>query len=118
MLLVQSPKDYLKGVEDLNVGERAETIQTTSLVRSARIMRRVLETWIGTCCHLDYSQGPPATADMNNSPNNTNDNNIIFTGNSKREREKEREKYGCGGRVGSERERGREGVLEYRLIVL
>ena len=34
-----------KGLEDLEVGGQVETIQTTALLRTARIMRRVLETW-------------------------------------------------------------------------
>ena len=34
----------LKGLEDLEVGGRVETIQTTTLLRTARILRRVLET--------------------------------------------------------------------------
>ena len=34
----------LKGLEDLEVGGRAETIQTTALLRMARILRRVLKT--------------------------------------------------------------------------
>ena len=38
-------KGLLKGLEDLDVGERVETIQTTALLRTARILRRVLETW-------------------------------------------------------------------------
>ena len=38
-------KGLLKGLEDLEVGGRAETIQTTPLLRTARILRRVLETW-------------------------------------------------------------------------
>ena len=33
-----------KGLEDLEVGGREETIQTTALLRTARILRRVLET--------------------------------------------------------------------------
>ena len=32
----------LKGVEDLEVGGRVETIQTTIFLRTARILRRVL----------------------------------------------------------------------------
>ena len=36
-------KGLLKGVEDLEVGEREETIQTTALLRTARILRRVPE---------------------------------------------------------------------------
>ena len=37
-------KGLLKGLEDLEVGGRTETIQTTALLRTARILRRVLET--------------------------------------------------------------------------
>ena len=38
-------KGLLKGLEDVEVGGRVETIQTTVLLRMARILRRVLETW-------------------------------------------------------------------------
>ena len=38
-------KGLLKGLEDLEVGSRVETIQTTALLKTARILRRVLETW-------------------------------------------------------------------------
>ena len=38
-------KRLLKGLGDLEVGGRVETIQTTALFRTARILRRVLETW-------------------------------------------------------------------------
>ena len=34
----------LKGLEDLEVSGRVETIQTTALLKTARIQRRVLET--------------------------------------------------------------------------
>ena len=34
----------LKGLEDLKVGGRVETIQTTAFLRTARILRIVLET--------------------------------------------------------------------------
>ena len=34
----------IKGLEDLEIRGRLETIQTTALRRSARILRRVLET--------------------------------------------------------------------------
>ena len=37
-------KGLLKGLEDLEVGGRVETIQITPLQRTARILRRVLET--------------------------------------------------------------------------
>ena len=38
-------KGLLKRLEDLEVGGQVETIQTTALLRMARILRRVLETW-------------------------------------------------------------------------
>ena len=38
-------KGLLKGLEELKVGGRVETIQTTALLRTFRILRRVLETW-------------------------------------------------------------------------
>ena len=38
-------KGLLKGLEDLEVVDRVETIQTTALLKKARILRRVLETW-------------------------------------------------------------------------
>ena len=37
-------KGLLKGLEDLEVGGRVETIQTTALLRTARILRRALKT--------------------------------------------------------------------------
>ena len=37
-------KGLLKGLEDLEVGGRVETIQTTALLRTVRILRRVLDT--------------------------------------------------------------------------
>ena len=38
-------KGLLKGMEDLEVGGRMETIQTTALLKTVSILRRVLETW-------------------------------------------------------------------------
>ena len=38
-------KGLLKDREDLEVGSRVYTIQTTALLRTTRILRRVLETW-------------------------------------------------------------------------
>ena len=38
-------KGLLKSLEDLEVGSRVKTIQTTALLKTARILRRVLETW-------------------------------------------------------------------------
>ena len=37
-------KGLLKGLAELEVDGRVETIQTTTLLRTARILRRVLET--------------------------------------------------------------------------
>ena len=38
-------KGLLKGLEDLEIGRRVASIQTTALLRTARILRRALETW-------------------------------------------------------------------------
>ena len=38
-------KGLLKGLDDLEVGGLVETIKTTALLRTTRILRRVLETW-------------------------------------------------------------------------
>ena len=38
-------KGQLKGLEDLETGGRVETIQMSTLLRTAWILRRVLETW-------------------------------------------------------------------------
>ena len=45
-------KGLPKGLENLEVGGQVETIQTTALLKMARILRRVLET----CCHSDSSE--------------------------------------------------------------
>ena len=37
-------KGLLKGLEDVEIKRRVETIQTTALLKLARILRRVLET--------------------------------------------------------------------------
>ena len=37
-------KGLLKGLKDMEVGDRVETIQTIILLKTARILRRVLET--------------------------------------------------------------------------
>ena len=38
-------KGLLKGLEDLEVGGQVATIKTTTLLRTARILKRVLKTW-------------------------------------------------------------------------
>ena len=50
-------KGLLKGLEDLEVGRRVETIQTTALLKTARILRRVLEAW-GDLRRLAVTQSP------------------------------------------------------------
>ena len=58
-------KGLLKGLEDLEVGGRVETTQTTALLRTASILRRVLETW-GDLLSLS-SEKPSANAGVINS---------------------------------------------------
>ena len=53
-------KGLLKGLEDLEGGDRVETIQTTALLKTARILRRVLETR----CHSISSEIPSTYADL------------------------------------------------------
>ena len=50
-------KVLLKGLEDLEIGGQLETIQMTALLRTARILRRVLETW-GDLRRLAVTQTP------------------------------------------------------------
>ena len=55
-------KGLLKGLEDLEVGGRVETIQMTALLRMARILR--LEE---TCYLSNSSEKPSANTDVKNS---------------------------------------------------
>ena len=55
-------KGLLKGLEDLEIGGWVETIQTTALLKTDRIPRRVLETWgdllsLNLQCHLISADG-------------------------------------------------------------
>ena len=59
-------RGLLKGLEDLEVGGRVETIQTTALLKTARILRRVPETW-GDWLSLNLQWKPSAYADVKNS---------------------------------------------------
>ena len=43
--LVTDIKGLSKGLKDLKIGERLKTIQITALLKSTRILRRVLKTW-------------------------------------------------------------------------
>ena len=56
-------KGLLKGLEDLEVGGRVET---AALLRTAWILRRVLETW-GDLLSLSSSEKPSANTDVKNS---------------------------------------------------
>ena len=67
-------KRLIKGLEDLEKRERVETIQTTTLLRTAKILRRVLETG-GDCCHSNSNERPSANAFVKNSQG-VNSNNI------------------------------------------
>ena len=58
-------KGLLKGLEDLEVGGRVETIQTTELLKTDRILRRVLETW-GDLLSLNLQWKASAYADVKN----------------------------------------------------
>ena len=83
-------KGLLKGLEDLEIRGRLETTQTTILLRTAGIPKKVLET----CCHSNSSERPSAEADVKNSQgvndsnkwvrktcqeldNNNNNNNVL-----------------------------------------
>ena len=54
------PKGLFRGLEELEIVGRADFIQTTALLKSARILRRVPET----CYHSDSSERPSANACM------------------------------------------------------
>ena len=59
-------KGLLKGLKDLEVGGRIETLQTTALLRMARILRRVLETW-GDLLSLKLQWKTSPNTDVKNS---------------------------------------------------
>ena len=66
-------KGLLKRLEDLEVGGLVEGIQTRRLLRTARILRIVLETY----CHSNFNERSSAKTDVKNSKgvnNNNNDN--------------------------------------------
>ena len=59
-------KGLLRGLEDLEVGGWEETIQMTALLRTARILRWVLETW-GDLLSLKLQWKPSVNTDVKNS---------------------------------------------------
>ena len=54
-------KGLLKGLEFLEFRGRVETIQTIALLRTARILRKVLETWGDLLSN--FSERPSANVD-------------------------------------------------------
>ena len=66
-----SHQRIIKGTGGLEVGEWVEIIQTTTLLRTGRILRRVQKT----CCHSNFSERPSAKTDVKNSQGINNDNN-------------------------------------------
>ena len=74
-------KESLKGLKDLEVGGRIETIQMTALLRTFRILRKVLETW-GDLLSPKPQRKPSANIDVKSSKgvNNNNNNDNFRTG--------------------------------------
>ena len=70
-------KGLLKGLGGVEVGGRVETIQTTALSRTARILRK---SWSleETCCHSKFSERLSANADTKNPKGVVNNNNNII----------------------------------------
>ena len=58
-------KRLVQRLDDLDITGWMETVQTTALLRSARILRRVLETW-GDLLSLKIQWKPSANADVKN----------------------------------------------------
>ena len=56
-------KGMVSRLEELEISGKAETIQTTALFRSARILRRPEETY----CHTHFSERPSANTCVKNS---------------------------------------------------
>ena len=65
-----------QGLENLEIIGRVETIQTTTLLRSARILRRVLETWGD--CRTNLSEKLSANVGVKNSQKRTNNDNNFW----------------------------------------
>ena len=55
-------EELIKGLEDMEIKGQVKDIKTTASLRSASILKRVLET----CCHSKFSERPSANADMKN----------------------------------------------------
>ena len=61
-------KGLVKGSVDMEIKGQAETIQTTALLRSARILRIVLESW-GDFKKLVLTQTPGKSSQRSNYKN-------------------------------------------------
>ena len=70
-------KGLLKGLEDLEIRGRVETIHTTALLRMARILRRVLETW-GDLLSLKLQWKTISVSWCEKNSNNNNKNLKIY----------------------------------------
>ena len=64
-------KGLLQGLEDLEIRGQVETFQTIALLRSSRILRRVLET-LRDLCRSNSSEKPPTNTDVKNSKRSYN----------------------------------------------
>ena len=73
MFLVQFTVGLFKGLEDLEI--RLKTIQTTTLLRLARILRKVLDT----CCLSNFCERPSANADKKKTLKKENTNTTTTT---------------------------------------
>ena len=70
-----------KGIRKRGNKRTVETIQTTVISRSARILRRVqadlnavVYSLVEICCHTNSNEKPSANSGVNNSNNNNNNN--------------------------------------------
>ena len=71
---------------------RVDTIHTTALFRSARILWRFLETWV----HLVDIRTSPNAEKLSSNNNNNNDNNYNNNNNNnKKKKKKKKKKYVC-----------------------
>ena len=66
IIIGQVTEWLLKEPDDSEIRRRAETIHTTKLMRSVRILRRVLGT-LGDCRHSNFIEEPSAKTDVKNS---------------------------------------------------
>ena len=70
-------KELIQGLEDLEIRGQMESIQPTALLRSARILRRVLENE-ETCCHEDSTEKQSADTGVKIFQKSKNINNNLL----------------------------------------